>query len=580
MSTLSILFLTNAHNSMSQKAYLDLTEIGYKVHVELAHNEAHMVVTFNLVKPDVVVCPFLTKRVPEEIWANCPTLIVHPGIKGDRGASSLDYALRENSAEWGVTILQAVEEMDAGDIYSSITFPLDRTNEDTLTKSSLYKNEVIDAAVEGLKRAIKMIENGERPEPLNYNNNDVKGKLNPTLKLSERTINWNDSADVIAREVRAADGRPGVLSQIDGLPIFLHGAHVELHLNSDQQFAPGTLIAKRDEGVCVACGHGTALWFTALRRRNEGASVYIKLPALHALPESMTAELKESTVQLEGRPNGTWKEIWTDTRDGVCYIHFNFHNGAMHTSQCKRLANVIKEVGNNKAVKTVVLMGGHDYFSNGIHLNVIEAAADPAQESWENINSINDVVLAAMSIKDKITVSAMQGNAGAGGVMMALGCDFVYMGQHVVLNPHYKSMYLYGSEYWTFNLPKRVGQEKALELTETMQPISANQAKQIGLVDDAFGTNFKEFVSMLEERVQNLSEPNFAKQYISKKQEQKTHTYFVEIQKARTNELNNMKKNFQAPNYNQARKRFVYKESCGCTPTHFPKLVNVSCKQA
>jgi hypothetical protein len=35
-------------------------------------------------------------------------LIVHPGIKGDRGASSLDRAIELGEPSWGVTILQAV----------------------------------------------------------------------------------------------------------------------------------------------------------------------------------------------------------------------------------------------------------------------------------------------------------------------------------------------------------------------------------------------------------------------------------------------------------------------------------------
>jgi len=426
-----------------------------------------------------------------------------------------------------------------------------------------------------------MVRDGIKPEPLNYNNSDVRGSLRPNLKLSERKINWEDSAEIIAREVRAADGRPGVLTTLADLPVFLHGAHVDLFLNREQQYTPGQLIAKRDEGVCVACGNGTALWFTALRLRNDGATVYFKLPVLDSLPESVTEMLPESKIPLEGAPEGTWKEIWTETRGDVCYIHFNFHNGAMHTRQCRRLVNVIKEVGSKKTINVIVLMGGHDYFSNGIHLNVIEASEDPEEESWKNINAINDVVLSVMSLNDKITVSAMQGNAGAGGVMMALGSDFIYMGSNVVLNPHYKSMFLYGSEYWTHNLPRRVGHEKALELTEGMQPLSANQAKQMGLVDDTFGANFKEFVTLLEEKVNELREPDFVKRTVSKKLEERNSTFFNAAQKSRENELVKMKQNFQDPNYIQARKRFVYKESCGCTPTHFPKIVNtISCKSS
>ena len=54
--------------------------------------------------------------------------------------------------------------------------------------------------------------------------------------------------------------------------------------------------------------------------------------------------------------------------------------------------------------------------------NTIEAATDPAEEPWRNINAINDLVLAILTTTDKITISAIQGNAGAGGVMLALAC--------------------------------------------------------------------------------------------------------------------------------------------------------------
>jgi putative two-component system hydrogenase maturation factor HypX/HoxX len=582
MTFLSILFLTNAHNSMSQKAYIELSEQGHKIHVDIAHNAEHMINIFNQVKPDVVVCPFLTKKVPRDIYEKVPTLIVHPGIKGDRGPSSLDYAIRENEQEWGVTILQAAEEMDAGDIYSSINFTTERDDKNTLTKSSMYKNECIAAAVEGLNRAIQMIINKEKPEPLNYNNADVKGKLRPCLKISERKINWWDDAHTISREVRAADGRPGVQATIAGFDVFLHGAHVELHLNRQGTFVPGDLIAKRDGGVCVACGNNTAIWFTALRRKNEGEKKYFKLPALRALPSEITSDLPESIVSIEGSPEGTWKEIWTETTDGICKIHFNFHNGAMSTSQCRRLTKVIREVGANDNVNIVVLMGGHDYFSNGIHLNVIEAAENPAQESWENINAINDVVMAVMSISNKITVSAIQGNAGAGGVMMALGADYVFTQRAVVLNPHYKSMFLYGSEYWTFNLPKRVGKEKAIELTESMQPLGACEAEKIGLVDGVFGNNVKEFLNILQSKLQKLNQLSSRINFIDEKLRRCTLEYFEEATKARKAELERMRVNFSDFPYNLARRRFVYKECCGCTPSHFPSLLTskrrISCQ--
>ena len=69
-------------------------------------------------------------------------------------------------------------------------------------------------------------------------------------------------------------------------------------------------------------------------------------------------------------------------------------------------------------MRVLVLAGGEDFWSNGIHLNVIEAASlgdgSAADESWNNINAMNDVCLAILQTTDRLTVAALRGNAGAG----------------------------------------------------------------------------------------------------------------------------------------------------------------------
>jgi len=49
-----------------------------------------------------------------------------------------------------------------------------------------------------------------------------------------------------------------------------------------------------------------------------------------------------------------------------------------------------------------------------IHLNVIKAAANPAAESWRNINTIDDLVEAILTTTGKLTAAAIAGNAAAG----------------------------------------------------------------------------------------------------------------------------------------------------------------------
>ena len=99
----------------------------------------------------------------------------------------------------------------------------------------------------------------------------------------------------------------------------------------------------------------------------------------------------------------------------------------------------------------------------------------------------------------------MRGNAGAGGVMLALGADRVIARDGVVLNPHYETMGLYGSEYWTYVLPRRVGAREASSLTRRCLPVSAAEAELVGLVDDVVRGQPDEFDDLVLEQATRLA---------------------------------------------------------------------------
>ena len=91
--------------------------------------------------------------------------------------------------------------------------------------------------------------------------------------------------------------------------------------------------------------------------------------------------------------------------------------------------------------------------------------------------------------------------------MLALAADRVYAREGVVLNPHYKGMGgLYGSEYWTYTLPRRVGPRTALELTDRLSAISARYARELNFVDEAFGHGAREFETGVVRRAEELAD--------------------------------------------------------------------------
>jgi putative two-component system protein, hydrogenase maturation factor HypX/HoxX len=72
-----------------------------------------------LAAPDVILCPFLKEVVPPAVCERTTTWIPHPGIRGDRGPSSLSWAILTGEPAWGLTMVRAEptstpEELDGG----------------------------------------------------------------------------------------------------------------------------------------------------------------------------------------------------------------------------------------------------------------------------------------------------------------------------------------------------------------------------------------------------------------------------------------------------------------------------------
>lgn len=586
---MKILFLTSAHNSLSQRLLIELTARRHDVEVCIASSSEAMIDAVAMHRPDLIVAPMLTKAVPEAIFRNHLCLIVHPGIMGDRGPSSLDWAIQEGEKSWGVTILQAVEEMDAGPIWSHQTFDMPAgVLEADISKSRLYRNEVTEAAVRGVCEAVAKFEcRCFPPEPLDYGRPDVRGRLRRPIRQSDRAIDWGrETTDAIVRKIGAADSAPGVLDLLLGLQVFLFGARHEDRLRG----APGDIIATRDGAICRATIDG-AVWITHLKLKGEPAVeaclhaatgcsrceldfcalAGIKLPAAHVLGTLLDG-VPEVALSFETETDDrTFREIRYVEHGGVGYVHFDFANGAMSTEQCDRLREAFC-FARRRPTRVIAMIGGPDFFSNGIHLNVIEAADDPALESWRNINAINDLICEMLNTTSHLVVAGVQGNAGAGGAMMALAADYVFARSGVVFNPHYKGMGgLYGSEYWTYTLPRRVGAARALELTEGLRPMGATEAKSIGFIDDHFGANPEGFERELTARAQALAaRADFWHLIRDKHTRRMADEQKKPLSTYRTEELNRMRINFFGADqaYHRARENFVFK---GKPPTRAPR---------
>jgi len=487
----NVLLLATAFNGLTQKVWLDLRRCGHEVTVELALSQVAMREAAVLVDPDVIICPFLRERVPAAVWQHWPTIVVHPGPAGDRGPSSLDWAVAEGHAEWGVTALSAVEELDTGDVWSTRTF---RLPAGIPRKSALYSGPVADAAVEVVRETVARIADlGFRPGSQHLDRRSRSAR--PLMRQADRSFGWDDDAERVLRAVRAADGAPGVRTQLCGRPVRAFDAHPGAPVTSGR---PGTVAARRHGAVLVRTGDGNGIWLGHLRPEDLGTP--IKLPAATVLGEAALAGVPFELAD-DGRP--TYPEI-AYRRDGaVGTLTVDLYNGAMSASQGARVAAALRHAI-AQDTRVLVFRGG-DVFGNGIALNVVEAAADPAAESWRSILAINEVSRLLVTCTTQLVVAAVAGDAGAGGAMLALGADQVLVRAGVALNPHYLGLGLHGSEYWTYTLPRRVGAAEAERLTRDCLPIGGPEAVSLGFADRVLGGDAAGFHDEVAEQAASLA---------------------------------------------------------------------------
>ncbi|KAH7174636.1 uncharacterized protein B0J16DRAFT_348909 [Fusarium flagelliforme] len=641
---MKILFLCTAHNSLSQQLFLHLSQT-HTVTVEYALSDTAMIEAASLVQPDIIICPFLTIAVPSEVYKNYLTLIVHPGPPGDAGPSALDWVLmgddgtvsdstellksqawsQTGRSHWGVTVLQAVAEMDAGPVWAFEQFNINIDDPGT-TKATLYRDLVTQGAITASLAALNRIisaANGYpdpnvatalsrhsllqipdvcgvsvhlQPSP-SYKSLSVTQQkpflggpthCRPLLRAADRNFDTKtESAKTISRKIRSSDSQPGCLTKLFGnVNLYVYGGMIEAGRSADCKHQPGEIIGFRDDAVCVATCDGLGIWITHIRRlkRKVDAMLWPKVPAVSGLLELGLINHSTSNDSTSLRPLTDWdkaswptyQDLWVDLslvagKQRVAFVYFEFYNGAMSTSQCSRLIEALEYVASVETIEAVVMMGGDSYFSNGIALNVIDASADPSAESWQNINRIDDVVhmlLEVLPQKNVMTIAAMRGNCAAGGVALATACDVVIASSQSVLNPAYRALGLYGSEYHSLSYPGRCGPEGARRILRDMLPISAYQAKELGLVDHVLPGSGSSLDSTIRDYVELLT----SAPYKPGDWKSRVDVSPSGLATARVHELSEMAKDFwsaRSERYTSRRRDFVRKIKPDKTPLRF-----------
>ena len=142
-------------------------------------------------------------------------------------------------------------------------------------------------------------------------------------------------------------------------------------------------------------------------------------------------------------------------------------------------------------------------------------------------------------------------------------------------NPHYKNMgNLYGSEYWTYLLPRRVGDDGARAIMRNRQPLTAQRAVETGFSDACLSGDAQAFRIDVARRAMELAAAaDLADRLVAKRETRARDEATKPLAAYRAEELAHMRRNFYGfdPSYHVARHHFVRKSLASWTPRHLAR---------
>jgi putative two-component system hydrogenase maturation factor HypX/HoxX len=130
---------------------------------------------------------------------------------------------------------------------------------------------------------------------------------------------------------------------------------------------------------------------------------------------------------------------------------------------------------------------------------------------------------------------------------------------------------LYGSEYWTYLLPARVGETAAAAIMRQRLPLSASAGVSAGLLDACLAGDPESFRSDVARRARELAQaPDLARRLREKRARRAADELQRPLADYRAAEMAELERNFYGfdPSYHIARHHFVHKTPHSWTPRH------------
>ena len=231
-------------------------ELGLRVaQPEKLRNNAEALQMLKEVDADVMVVAAYGLILPQDVL-DTPKhgcLNIHASLLPRwRGAAPIQRAIEAGDAETGVCIMQMDIGLDTGDVVSEHCYAIQPTDTANEVHDALMNlgAEAIVADLQQLKAEGRLKSVKQPEEGVTYAQK---------LSKEEARVDWNESAAVIERKIRAFNPVPAAWVEYQGKPMKIWRAEVVA-----QQGRAGEVLSCSADGLVVACGEN-ALKITELQ---------------------------------------------------------------------------------------------------------------------------------------------------------------------------------------------------------------------------------------------------------------------------------------------------------------------------
>jgi methionyl-tRNA formyltransferase len=207
--------------------------------------------------PDISVVVAYGHILPKAVIDLPPhgTLNIHASLlPALRGAAPIQASILQGMPETGVTIMQMVPALDAGDMLHVLRIPIGPET----TYGELH-DQLAEMGALAIVQALALIEAGvSHAVP----QDEAHSTYAPKIERSMARLDFSLPADVVSRVSRAFDPRPGAFAPLGGVDVKCFGARVfgdgtdEALDEPTRASPPGTVRSADDSGLLVRCGVG------------------------------------------------------------------------------------------------------------------------------------------------------------------------------------------------------------------------------------------------------------------------------------------------------------------------------------